>query len=57
MNGLLAKFRDVFVFIDDILTVTKKTKEEHLAKVREIQQTLDKAKLQSKAGKCIFAKQ
>ena len=57
MDLLLAKFREVFVFIDDILIVTKGNKAEHLNKVREILKVLDKAELQLKAGKCKFAKQ
>ena len=52
LDLLLAKFREVFVFIDDILIVTKGTKNEHLDKVREILKTLDNAELQLKAGKC-----
>ena len=55
MDMLLAKFREVFVFIDDILIVTKGTKSEHLDKVREILKTLDDAELKLKAGKCIRA--
>ena len=55
MDILLAKFREVFVFIDDILIVTKGTKQNHLDKVREIRKTLDEAKLQLKAGKCKIA--
>ena len=35
MDILLAKFREVFVFIDDNLIVTKGTKNQHLDKVRE----------------------
>ena len=54
---LLAKFREVFVFIDDILIVTKGNKAEHLNKVREILKVLDEAELQLKAGKCKIAKQ
>ena len=57
MDLLLAKFREVFVFIDDILIVTKGNKAEHLNKVREILKVLDEAELQLKAGKCKFAKQ
>ena len=57
MNNLLAKFREMFVFIDDILIVTKGTKQDHIEKVREILKTLDAAKLQLKARKCNFAKQ
>ena len=56
MDILLAKFREVFVFIDDILIVTKGTKNQHLDKEREILKTLDHAELQLKAGKCNFAK-
>ena len=55
MDLILAKFREVFVFIDDILIVTKGTKNEHLDKVREILKTLDNAELQLKAGKCKIA--
>ena len=57
MDNLLAKFRDVFVFINDVLIVTKGTKQQHLDKVREILKAFDEAELQLKAGKCIFAKQ
>ena len=57
MDNLLAKFREVFVFIDDILIVTKGTKQNHIEKVREILKTLDAAKLQLKAEKCNVAKQ
>ena len=53
MDILFAKFREVFVFNNDILIVTKK---EHLNKMREILKTLDEAELQLKAGKCVFAK-
>ena len=55
MDMLLAKFREVFVFIDDILIVTKGTKSEHLDKVREILKTFDYAELQLKAAKCMIA--
>ena len=51
MDVLLAKFREVFVFIDDILIVTKGTKHNHIDKVK----TLDEAKLQLKSGKCKVA--
>ena len=57
MDNLLAKIREVFVFIDCISIVTKGTKQDHIEKVREILKTLDAAKLQLKAGKCTFAKQ
>ena len=54
MDLLLARFREVFVFIDDILIVTKRTKNEHLNKVREILKAMNEAKLHLKAGKCIL---
>ena len=57
MDLLLAKFREVFVFIDDILIVTKGTESEHLDKVREILNLTNEAKLQLKARKCKVAKQ
>ena len=57
MDNLLAKFREVFVFIEDILIVTKGTKQNHLDIMREILKTIDEAKLQLKAGKCKIARQ
>ena len=36
MDILLARFRDVFVFIDDILIITKGTKSEHLEQMRKV---------------------
>ena len=47
----LANVNSVFVYIDDILIVTKGTKQEHLNKVREVMQILDEANLQLKAKK------
>ena len=52
---LLAKIRKIFSFIDELLIVTKGTKNEHLAKVREILKSLDAANVQLNAGKCNFA--
>ena len=49
MDLLLAKFREVFVFIDDILIVTKGTKSEQLDKVREILKVMNEKKLQLNA--------
>ena len=56
MDILLAKFREVFVFIDDIFIVTKGTKDEHIDKLREILKSLDQAEVQLKAGKCTIEK-
>ena len=44
MDILLARFRDVFVFIDDILIVTKGAKSEHLEKCGKHQSTRDNGK-------------
>ena len=55
MYNLLVKFREVFVFIDDILIVIKGTKKDLLDKVREILKTLDDAKMQLKAVNCKIA--
>ena len=49
MHILLAKFRQVFVLIDDVSIVTKGTKDELLDKLREILKTLDHAEVQLKA--------
>ena len=57
MELLLAKLREVFVFIDVILIVTKGTKSEHLDKVQEILKVMNEAKLQLKAGICKLANQ
>ena len=54
---LLAKFREVFMFIDDILIITKGTKQDNIDKWQENLKTLDAEKLQLKAGKCKVAKQ
>ena len=55
MDTLLATFREIFFFIDDILIVTKGIKNEHMAKVWEILKTLDAGNLQIKAEKCKLA--
>ena len=55
MGNLLVRFREVFVFNDDILIVTKGTKNEHMTKVRKIFKVLDLANLQIKADKCKIA--
>ena len=56
MDILPARFREVSVFIDDFLIVTKRDKEEQLDKVRENLKTLDQAELKLMAEKCTFAK-
>ena len=51
----LIKIANVYVFINDILIVTKGTKEEHEEKVREVFKKLDSRKLQLKEDKCEIA--
>ena len=56
MEEILINIANVYVFIDDILIVTKGTKEEHEEKVREVFKKLDSRKLQLKEDKCKIAK-
>ena len=53
----LAIVNRVFVYIDDILIVTKGTKHEHLNKVREVMKLLDETNLQLKAEKGMIAQE
>ena len=57
MDLTLANINSVFVYIDDILIVTKGTKQEHVNKVKEVMRVLDDANLQLEAGKCIIAQE
>ena len=57
MDLTLANVNSVFVYIDDLLIVTKGTKQEHLNKVRQVMKTLDEANLQFKAEKCVIAQE
>ena len=56
MDTVLANEKNVFIFIDDILIVTKGSKEEHLKRVSEILYKLDQAHVRLKLEKCQFAK-
>ena len=56
MEKILINIAIVYVFIEDILIVTKGTKEEHEEKVREVFKKLDSRKLQLKEDKCKIAK-
>ena len=55
MENLLPRFREVFVFIDDIVLVPEETKSEHTPKVQKVLNTLDAANLQIKVEKCNIA--
>ena len=57
MDITLANVNSVFVYIAEILIVTKGTKHEHLNKVREVMKILDEANLQLKAEKCMIAQE
>ena len=52
MDLTLVNMDSTFVYIDDILIVTKGEKSVHMQKVREVLEVLDKANLQLKADKC-----
>ena len=56
MEEILVNIANVYVFLDDILIVTKGTKEEHDEKVREVFKELDSRKLHLKEDKCKIAK-
>ena len=55
MDLAIVNINSVFVYIDNILIVTKGTKTEHLNKVRGVIKVLDEASLQLKAEKCVLA--
>ena len=54
MDLTLVNLKGVFVYVDDILIVTKGFKTEHLNKVREVMKVLDAANLQLKAEKSVL---
>ena len=55
MDLTLVNIDFTFVYIDDILIVTKGDKDVHMQKVLEVMQILDKANLQLKVDKCNLA--
>ena len=57
MDLTLANINSVFVYIEDILIVTKGTKQQHMNKVREVLKILDVANLQLKAEKCVVVQE
>ena len=57
MDLTLANTNSVFLYMDDILIVTKGTKQDHKNKVREVLKILDEANLQLKAEKCTIAQE
>ena len=57
MDLTLANMNSVFVYIDNILILSKGTKQEHLNKVREVLKIIDEAILQLKAKKCVITQE
>ena len=55
MDLTLVNIDFTFVYIDDILVVTKCDKDVHMQKVLEVMQILDKANLQLEVVKCNLA--
>ena len=55
MDITLVNMDSTFVYIDDILIVTKGEKSVHMQNVRDVLEVLDKANLQLKADKCKIA--
>ena len=53
----LANVNSVFVYIDNVLIVTKGTKQEHLNEVREVMKIPDEANIQLKAEKCVITEE
>ena len=57
MNQILINVQNTFTFINDILIVTKGTKEQHITKVEEVLKVLDEAGIRLKLKKCKFAQE
>ena len=57
MDLTLAGISNTFSSTDDILIVRHGTEEEHVEKVKQVQERLDEANINLKLNKCNFAKQ
>ena len=57
MDQELANLPNTYVFLDDILIVTKGTKEKHFEAVRQVLKRLDNANVRLKWEKCKFAEE
>ena len=55
MDQELGNLPTTYVFLDEILIVTKGSKEKHFEVVRQVLKRLDNAKIRLKWGKCNFA--
>ena len=55
MDKILHNVQNTFTFVDDILVVTKGSKEEHLKQVENVMKNLDEAGIRLKEGKCQIA--
>ena len=52
MDLTLTSITYTFAFIDDIIIVTRGTKDEHIIKVKEVLKRLDEENISLKLGKC-----
>ena len=57
MDKELANLQNTYVFLDDILIVTKGTKEKHFEAVKQVLKRLDNANVRLKWEKCKFAEE
>ena len=57
MDKLLHNIRNTLAFIDDILFVTKGSKEQHIEKLEKVMRTLDEAGIRLKLEKCKFGQE
>ena len=57
MDPTIANIKSAFVYKDDILIVTKGTKQQHMNKVREVLKILDDTNLQLNAEICLVAQE
>ena len=55
MDKILHNVQNTFTFIDDILVVTKGSKEEHIKQVKKAMKILDEAGIRLKGEKCQIA--
>ncbi len=57
MSSLVGSLEFVQVYIDDLLTITKSTYEDHLSKLRQVLERLQDANLRVNANKSSFTQE
>ena len=57
LDQLLLNIRNTFAFIEELLIVTKGSKEQHMEKLEEVMRTLDEAGFRLKLEKCKSAQE